>query len=245
MFEMLIVNNGKKEFDFPYEDGELYNSSEVLTQDILPDFGPDIPYSRNGGVTLYGLVAGNGDTFSHDVDFLKGTSLPTMANSGWIKCKIDNKLLFVARKPFRVGIKHSDIVPNTQLTIEGRQYRVRTLDYDRPYNQLHLSGGTADPAILYGSEWNRLMYRLCKHTTKVQSGEGIVFGSLANLPLEYLNLHGSSVTTGAYSVVRRLPNGYSFARYNHTGATTGTWVGTIASNPNAIGWRPVLELIEE
>lgn len=193
----------------------------------------------------FGHVPGDGGALSSAIPFTSGSLYSPNRYAGWLKFALNNKILYVAKRPFRINLAYNVTVPNKIITINDRNYRVRTLDYDRPDNQMWTGGGTNEPPVLYNCEWNQLMYRVGKpyaNPTKILSNEGIPFAQWASFSNEEI-ANIAYTSTGAYSLIRKLSNGNGAARLSLIQASTGTWSGTISINPGAIAWRPVLEYI--
>lgn len=213
------------------------------------------------------LVAGDKTTgFFGEVDstkFINGINLATniglatginhYTGTSWLKFSLDNKILFVAKKPIRHSISWSQlndvnaISGDRTININGLTYKVRLM-----------RGALTDPAIFSdpdkgakGSEWNRLMLPIHEQAkTKSWTYLAYVESNVPDWNIGYtdndlisINAAGngsytwcqetSSSSTGNERVIR----GYNGISWAHVTDKT-------ASNTSIFGWRPVLELVQ-
>lgn len=170
----------------------------------------------------------------------------------WLKCMLDNRTLYVAKKPARNTISWNDInnrnlVYGTRtVTIDGFNFKVRLI-----------KGASSDPtdtplgydvAGSYGSEWNRLMYPL--HS-----------GVHTNVSNPATHSDPNADPFGAWASYSDLDLGvgdntpYTICQEVHTGRISGRVARGLSGvtrllNDSSTGsqylvaWRPVLELVE-
>lgn len=175
-------------------------------------------------------------------------------DSPWLKFILDGKILYVAKKPLKHNISWNQInatgcvTGTSPILIEGVAYKVRLLKTslrDPTFN----GGHGADYVDTHGSEWNRLMYRVCLGL------QDDVFSSVVGAPGNWaqytasqlgvssdesgcFNLmqetHGLSQT---YCTVRGFGGQPEIQSVSYFGYTTKTEASS------RLGWRPVLELV--
>ena len=183
-----------------------------------------------------------GDQLATQIGLTAGTAFNS--DAGWLKFSLDYKTLYVAKRPFRQGISWNQInsigavTGTTQITVNGKQYRVRLLKGRGDGLNTTISYGN-DTLPTWGSEWNRLMYHVAASINGTNiSSEGIVSGDWAQFSNADLALNGLSslcqeVITGNTNIVARGSQG------------AGTIEQTTRTNTHIwTGWRPCLELVE-
>src|SRR5690606_14571848 len=102
-------------------------------------------------------------------------------NVPWLGFALDGKRLLIAKRPIRYNctwseLNNRNVVYGTPVTIKAQQWLVRLLKGAR--SDPSPTGIGVDPVGSYGSEWNRLLYRVSGQMSSV-SGEGIPFGEWA------------------------------------------------------------------
>lgn len=181
----------------------------------------------------------------------------------WYKFHIDGKTLFTPSRPCRAniawqtlyargmvsGTDDNGVIPSgvaavkqdKKITIGNYIYRVR-LWHGAPANPTRLgstSGGydANDPTVLYGSEWNRLLYNIVS-TTGLAGQEGDKWASITPSSMGVNYSYGKSV------ICVECNSGDSRWVFIRSGSTaisnTSATIATLTSNDQ--GWWPVLEL---
>lgn len=181
----------------------------------------------------------------------------------WYKFHIDGKTLFTPSRPCRAriawqtlyalgmvsgtddnGLPPSGVAAVKQdkkITIGGYIYRVR-LWHGAPANPTRLgsvSGGydVNDPTVLYGSEWNRLLYNIVS-TTGLAGQEGAKWANITPGSL------GVNYSYGKNVICVECNSGDSRWVFLRSGSTaisnTSATIATLTSDDQ--GWWPVLEL---
>ena len=196
----------------------------------------EVPVSEfitgNQLATQIGLTAGT--AFNSDV--------------GWLKFSLDNRTLYVAKKPFRYNLNWAAI--NTvgavfgtmQVTINGKLYKVRLLKGRGDGLETNITAGY-DIQPTWGSEWNRLMYHVsASPNAGFTTSEGISVGDWA----QFTNDELGSVGTGSFSLCQEsfMINTTRYAVVRYWGdrvAGIGTYAATDTGSMGA--WRPCLELV--
>lgn len=194
----------------------------------------------------YGEVAAvdfiTGDALASAIGLKAGTSVNS--TSPWLKFSLDNKTLYVAKKPFRYGFAFgsagSVIAGGITVTINSKTYKVRLLN-GRGDNLTTAVASGYDTSATWNSEWNRLMYHVSGppfvSASNSLASEGISVGDWA----QYSDADLGFTVTGNSSfcqdksnkgVVARGLNGVSYI-YSVDRSDSGT----------NYGWRPCLELI--
>lgn len=217
-------------------------------KDDSPEGPPGVEFLGEVGVT--GFI--DGEALATAIDLTAGTSQFT--DSPWLHFILDDKTLYVAKKPYRYNLSWNHINDAgavfgvKTVIINEREYKVRLLK--SAVGDVYTGdNGVYDPVEAYGSEWNRLMYPIHSgnHTDANNpspvSGEGINFGSLARYTDADLALHGTG-DSGSYSWCQETPSTDPTRRVyrGRLGVSNLSWLS--ASNVHsARGWRPVLELI--
>lgn len=161
---------------------------------------------------------------------------------GWLKFIVDGKVTYVAKRPFYDQISWSHlslkkaVLGETVKTIQQENYKVRLLK-GAPGPTISISGGPVDPPTTYGSEWNRLMYRIVN--LPGNSGEGIPYGEWAQYSENDLQVGAiAEAATICQESSIDAPNDALNRGYRRLGAG-GKALKTSATA--LMAWRPVLE----
>lgn len=194
-----------------------------------------------------------------------GTEITDFANEPWLKMVFENKILFIAKKPYYnsqapvqlviAGCMYGDGLTNGGdmiLAIQGLNYRVRVLRGTNDPNPRDVGEVTAES--YHGSEWNRLMLPL--HIDSKTSAWGTHAANVeVGLPtwgIDYTNadlaIGGSGAPAPAYgtTLMERTVTGTS-GNNLHRGQANVASAGWRSYNTTwgGYGWRPVLELIQD
>ena len=197
------------------------------------DSGPgptEKDYDESTGTGYYGEVSHtdliSGDALATEVDLSAGTGQHSAA--GWLKFYDQGKVLFVAKKPFRHSLSWNHInyknlvFGDTEITIDGYTYKVRLL-----------LGGGSSPGT--GSEWNRLVYRIHEDVPADQPGDNWAELTNADIVVEFGD--GRATWCQESSDTDRVCRG---------NAGLSDWLPLSPTYVNwPVGWRPVLELVQE
>ncbi len=189
-----------------------------------------------------------GDQLATRIGLTAGTAFNS--DAGWLKFSLENRTLYVAKRPFRRSIAWNDldaigaVFGTIQITINGKQYQVRLLKGRGDGLTTSIPYGF-DTQPTHNSEWNRLLYHVSGKpfidSRNTLESEGITEGdwaqfSEAELLTNYTYGNGSyswcQDGTGTLRCVRG-SDGVSFINSIHRASTGATY-----------GWRPVLELVE-
>lgn len=211
------------------------------------------------GVCFYGEVSSaeliSGNELASKVSLTAGTAFNS--DVGWLKFKLDDKFLYVAKKPFRYNlnwqaIHAAKIAASLPMKIGKMNYLCRLLRTDTPGfpSGIRLGSGVAahDIAGARGSEYNRLFYHIAKNVNAGNpTSTGIVTGDLSQYtnddlgwsPSTTVHISGTltlTVNSGSADSTVKLGRGQANASYIQG-------IDQNITHPH-IGWRPVLELIE-
>ncbi len=243
------------------------------TDDWTPAPGPKGLLGGSLQEGFFGEVASaqliSGDDLAYDIGLSKGTSQHSTA--GWLKFAWQNKIEFVAKKPFRYNLAWWDIGKvkavyggsgNATVVIGGLTYRVRLMrGADLKFNPAiyirNQSGGGNgySGAVCHNSEWNRLMLPI--HEKAITKNWGYP-DNVENDIVSWVHNLGSGAQerySDADITVGPSGNGrYSWCQEKPYEADTVYVLcrGSEISRSNrsdfagaalADGWRPVLELI--
>jgi len=209
--------------------------------------------------------AGNDNGYPYDEylgevaagDFITGQALTTAvgvtegvdqsSSVGWLKFRIDGKVLHVAKRSFRYympwdHLNSKGCVDGTKtVVIDGKTYKVRLLKgAEADPSAWTTAMGQANPAILGPSEWNRLIMRVSVNNP----GPASNWASFTDEELNVASGSGSrtlckeTITENGYCVGRGFPE---LKWFNYQMKSDG-----VQGNANFVsfGWRPVLELVE-
>lgn len=191
----------------------------------------------------YGEVSADsfitGDQLAAQVGLTAGTAFNS--DAGWLKFSLENRTLYVAKRPFRYNLMGNDLYNlgvmygNLQITVSGKQYKVRLLKGRGDGLTTSIPDGY-DTEPTWGSEWNRLMYHVSASPNGgAMTSEGISVGDWAQFSDEELGIVGNgsrnfcqerlttTIIVRRMAIIQRITN----------------------ANINvANGWRPCLELVE-
>lgn len=188
----------------------------------------------NAQLGYYGRVSSasliTGDELATLCGLTGGTLIPNHSNAEWLKFAYKGKILYVASRNYRNLIPYSDLT--TRQLGEGKNVFIK----DKPYKVRLLEGGLYDGDVNV-NEWDDLIYRVCPSAPgalpKWDTFTPEEFMAMAGAP----NGKGSSWTKTTYT--------YNTQTKVIRGGTTVrdySW-RTHSNSQNAIGWRPVLEMI--
>ena len=208
--------------------------------------GGDMTEGFFGEVTSAELITG--DALASEVGISAGTSQNSTA--GWLKFALDDKILFVAKKPIRYTISWNNInaadcvYGNKTVVIGGLTYKVRLM-----------KGALTDPSLYdaadrgtIGSEWNRLMLPVHVNAPSSWAHPAYVASPTKDWGIDYTDedlLTHSTYGYGSFSWCQEVSNtsasdrilrGSSGVPYCYAGPSSSAGVG--------LGWRPVLEYVE-
>lgn len=223
MFEALLSVGGKKGSD----------SSELIAGDITTGFYGEV----DSGDFI------NGVDLASAVNLNEGPNINT--TGGWLKFSLDGAVLYVAKQPLKYMISHETLrtkellYGNTEINIKGKRYKVRLLK-TASTDPTSLANGN-DLPLSYGSEWNRLMYRVSD--LPGNSAEGIQFGSFWRYSDYDLSMSGAN-GYGYYQWCQEKATGDAFALMRGHATVKAIWNGDKGTPNYYTGWRPVLELVE-
>ncbi len=162
----------------------------------------------------------------------------------WLKFSLNNKTLFVAKRPFRYSISWDNInnvgaiFGTTQVNIGGVLYKVRVLSGFNTDPHPNQTGH--DIEITHGTEWNRLMYNV--HQTVPGSQVGPNWAEYTDFQI---HVGSGANSNGRYAHVQESLNETHSGRrgggsISHAYSTLTTQ-GRKIDNGAIWGWRPVLE----
>lgn len=189
----------------------------------------------------------DGVTLANTLGITNGT---VITSSGiWLRFLTgEGKTLYVAKQPFRQAISWNQlnergvVFGDQSIVINGLTYKARLLKgaADNPVNGVT---GTYDAEFTWGSEWNRLFYPLVTNPmntpTYPVSQEGIRYGSWADYSEIDLKI---SISSGRYCWCQE--TGGSNRVYRGGMGVPHFGLQAASSDGSALGWRPVLELVE-
>lgn len=212
--------------------------------------GPAILVAGNKTAGFYGEVTPtqlmSGPTLASQLGLTAG--IAQYNNENWLKFSLDNKILFVAKKPYRHTISWDQIsmvnaVNGSRIiSIGGLNYKVRLLK--GLYANNTTFGNTK------GSEWNRLILPIhASAGTSYWTRPQYVESNISNWGINY---NDNDLCTGTSSLGSRswcqetVTEGENNARVLRGGvdAADSMWSFPSAEPYNGIAWRPVLELVQ-
>lgn len=192
-----------------------------------------------GDVSSGDLIDGN--SLAQEINFTAGTSKD--AYIGWLKCSIDNKTIYIAKRTLRSDIAWGDMYSSnivygpeetneniTEITIDGKVYVVRLMKgANEDPTTLSPNDNWDDPSEANQSEWKKLMQPLEQNSQ---------WGAYPSDSLGFTNSTGNQTwcqeTTSSnsnYHVLRGVNNSLDL------------YTRDDENNLSLRGWRPVLELI--
>ena len=145
---------------------------------------------------------------SQKVGLLNGNSVSLNDDAHWFHFRLDglnsfNHTLFLAAKPIRYNVSYDQLAQlglvsddnSTQgykkIVINDRVYSVRLLKGANINNDEIIISDDSESS--YGSEWNRLMYRLCLDNPGSQQGNNFAGFTIEGLFREHNDLYGSNI----------------------------------------------------
>jgi len=186
-------------------------------------------------------------------EVITGASLASLArvtsgtlinsNTVWDGFAIGGKRLLIARLPIRHTVSwnvlsNANVVTGDKVVqIKGQAMRVRLLR-GAATSPTNSPTDVDDPTATWGSEWNRLLYRLAATPSNGVSGEGIPFGEWAKLSdtalglKDYWTFCQETHTASGSRVIRGAAGVRRISRIPPTAAISSTV------------WKPVLELVD-
>lgn len=199
-----------------------FTSTEVITGDAL--------------ATLAGVGGSNSGIVAH-------------STAGWLGFSINGKRLLIAKRPFRHsltwgGIHSAGAAYGKQVTIKGLPFIVRL---PKGSNKDPADAVTEyDPPTTHGSEWNRMFYNVAALVSaSIASGvtsEGGLVGKWAQFTSEDLWMGSNRVGRFNWCQERWGTGTERLCRGSIDVSNTQRYGPGV--NPNTVGWRPVLELVE-
>lgn len=257
---MLSIDSEKKALRF--HDGQSVGGYEVAGQQAVPILygpGPQELIAGDMSAGFFGEVTSNTLLTYSDLSTTIGVSQGVLINdeeSLWLKFALDDKILYVAKKPVRCRIswEHLNInggVFGTQVSINNNQFTCRIL-----------KGASSNPTVLgpdglwtgfdidltHDSEWNRLMYPIHSgahtdgtHPSNHDDPNVLPFGSWNTYNDEELSI----ITNGA-SWCQETPGRSSFSSWRiYRGEIGISNLNTVSAGGVGVNqaWRPCLELI--
>lgn len=188
----------------------------------IPAPGPTTLVAGDTTAGFYGEVGSteliDDATLSEILGLTAGTLVSP--NTPWLKFVLDNTTLFMAKKYLRNDLVWYDlnnvgaVYGNTEITIGAHRFKVRLLSGagSNPSDPDPLNGSDVAPG--YGSEWNRLVYRVLATQPPSQTGSNwasYTEDDLGGVNLQTLCWEDHGGKGSAYSVVRLLPDTYGYA----------------------------------
>ena len=214
----------------------------------------------------------SGDALANEIGLTEGNSFNS--DAGWLKFYYDDKILFVAKKPYRyrlswldiyyVGAVHGkpgetgpshpapDVEQNANITINGDQYKVRLLTgaYDNPYTIGTDSNFACEDFVGQNSEWNLLIYRVHENVPVCDNGGPEWDGGpqIGDNWEKYSNLELGlgEWSNGHETLLQERDSTYPDFNIALTrgGGTISDFYTVNDFANDNKGWRPVLELIQ-
>lgn len=198
-----------------------------------------------GEVTAAELITG--DALASEVGISAGTSQNSTA--GWLKFALDDKIIFVAKKPIRHTISWDNIdaadcvYGNKTVVIGGLTYKVRLMKGALTDPSLY---DTADRGAI-GSEWNRLMLPIHVNAPSSWAYPGYVASPTKDWGIDYTDedlLTHNTYGDGSYSWCQEVRNTNASYRVVRGGSGVSfSNANTSSFAPATLGWRPCLELV--
>lgn len=168
------------------------------------------------------------------------------STAGWLKFSLDNKTLYVAKKPYRYGLSWVAIngvgatTGTKTININGHTYKVRLLKGRGDGLTTNIAAGY-DTTPTANSEWNRLMYHVSgkpfANANNTLASEGISVGDWAQY--SEADLYTSNVVSSGYISWCSDPSG--------SDKIVRAWYGvsyiSFLNSGSTAAWRPCLELV--
>lgn len=209
--------------------------SELLQAKALPidvGLGPQDLIAGDTRAGFFGEVSAGelitGNNLATLIGLTSGTAQHT--NEPWLKFIHQGKILFIAKKPYRHTISWN------QLHAQDLVYGETTVEvFGDIYKCRLLTGGDADPASEAGGEWNDLIYPI--HVDDPQERAWAQYTD-ADLVIR--------ASTGRYSWCQETSAISSTAHVARGSDGVLTFnINNSSSSNTLVGWRPVLELIQD
>lgn len=235
----------------PQGDRVVLEPNTFVTLPYYPNSGPGSKYLVEqivDGVGYFGEVTGaefiTPQVYLDQVAFSNGVRINQ--NTTWFKFLIDDKVIFVAKTPIVHTVSFTQLT-NGNLVLGDRTINVKGYDFkcrlmravndDYPNTQLTGFINDNNHPLTVGSEWNRLMFKVCstepgdgrwEQYTQEQLGSNVSQSGQTSWCMETLNKTDELKNCGrGYSNIGNL-----YARNRADGGNYINW-----------GYRPVLELV--
>ena len=201
--------------------------------------GRGVPGNRNliyGNMSdgYFGEVSANrfitGDALASELNLTGGIS--HYSDSDWFKVAIDNKIMFVPKKPLRYSVTAEQLnavgaVMGVNIIIKGVTYMVRLIKGD-------VGGDYGRNPIQDDSEWGRIIYRLIEGVWGNYTQDDLVAYRINDTDSR---LFGSSTWCQE--------EGISNTRIIRGGISYRFFSAVAINNPHiSVGWRPILEVVQ-
>lgn len=169
-------------------------------------------------------------------------------DSGWLKFSLDEKLLFIAQKPFRYALSWDDLNAvgavdgSRTITLGDHVYAIRLIRGANT-DPAYANHDSANPAGTEDSEWNRLVQAICSESGNTLGWDNFSAADLgaqgytvsgpgtSNLCMERSGWNQANDSDSGYMVLR----GYK--------GVDNYYVTRSNNDARYSGWRPVLELV--
>lgn len=195
--------------------------------------GPNTLIGGNTTAGFYGETTADelisGDNLATALSFNEGT--PQNSAGGWLKFSLDNKILYVAKKPFRVTLLWAPlsaskmVYGDRQVLIGGFMFKIRLITGygvdPCPSSQTVITA----PSATNVSEWNRLIYPVVNGTWASYTNADPIINNTAQTWCQ------ETGTTAATHVLRGVSRYDDYCTRADTGGAAQR------------AWRPVLELV--
>lgn len=234
------------------ENNEVFSTEKTITPGVQ-ELGPgsqiltgynDAYAGFFGEVSPTELITGS--ALATMVGLTAGTNQPDINTIPWLKFAIDDKILFVSKKPFKYAISWDQInaanivFGNRVITIGDYQYKIRLMKGIRPDTDGITWNTGYDAEISHGSEWNRLMYNILP-----ESSAGYQASQIGTDWVSYTPAEVSASGNGYYSWCQEQWNTAS-SRVSRGYASLSRVLYDSSSNTNAAySWRACLELVTD
>lgn len=164
-----------------------------------------------------------------------GSVIAANANAGWFKFAYKQKTLYVAQKPIRSNISHTNLnsaglINGKTVTINGKQYKCRLLVGAKTF--------TSGSKVYHPCEFDDLLYKVCANSGLAEADR---WESFTAAELGFGGSTAGSATCCTPVVALSDSTGDQCFR-GRTGITVGEG-GDLKAVLGSRGWRPVFELI--
>lgn len=230
-------------------------SEEYVVDTNLPIGGPG-PLSFIGGNAEAGYLGEVLDTdlvTTNELNDILATGFNPgyMYSSNWLKFTLDGRILFVSKIPLFRNITWNQLNDSNlingdrEVSIKGYRFKIRLLKGLGPNQEDGPIPGVFryDITQTWGSEWNRLFYPLIENILAYPktSQEGPNWES-NNWVSNFIYNTSTSYESWCQETIPTNPQ-LSITRGNNTYVTACKAVSK-SNSEIAVGWRPVLELVE-